>query len=398
MKVLLITQHFDIVGGSDVMVHQTKRLLQQAGHEVEIFAARGPDQPDDGIYPGADHFYRPSPTTIGRFLYSGQARKRLDALLDRFPADVAHLHIHYGTLTSSILAPLRRRNVRIVQHLHEYRSFCSVYTAQRGGETCLDCRVGSYFPGLKHRCNQGSLLRSLISTSEMYVADRLGAKSAPDQFLAVSHFQRQMIVDQGLPADRIATLYNPVDNMFFPDQIPDMADRHGVLFVGRIEAYKGVFDLLDVAQTLPDTRFTFVGDGSARGDLEQRAQGLANVHILGKLDRADVIPHLLGHRMMVVPSRWHETFGLTAVEAMATGCVPIVTRMGGLPEVVQDQTAGFVVEMGDKTQMRTRISELHSDDGLATDMSAQAHLRARDTFSEDQYLGALLGWYRETAQ
>lgn len=392
MNILLVTQHFGIAGGSDVIVHQTKRLLEAEGHTVHIFAARTGSEADDGVYPSGAHFERPHPLTLWKFLYSPEARNRLDAFLDRHPVDVAHLHIYYGTVTSSILAPLVRRGIDVVHHLHEYRSFCSVYTAERAGKPCVECRVGKYWPGLKHRCNRGSLLRSAMSTAEMYMADRLGAKRVPFRFLTVSQFQRDLLVGQGLPADSVKTLYNPVDSMFFAvDPGPDAA-REGVLFVGRIEHYKGVFDLLDAAAALPDIPFTIIGDGKALSDLRERIaqQGLRNVTTTGQLDRTAILPHLARHRVMLVPSRWNETFGLTAVEAMAARMPIIVTRMGGLPEIVEDGVSGFVVEMGDVAQMITHLAQIHSEAALGRRMGNAAQERARKVFSEANYTRRLM--------
>lgn len=387
MNILLLTQHFEIKGGSDVIVHQTKRLLEAQGHVVHIFAARSEGVPDDGVFPDAQHFDAPSLTTLWKFLYAPQARARLEAFLEAHPIDAAHLHIHYGTLTSSILAPLVRRNVPIVQHLHEYRSFCSVYTGVRDGETCLDCRVGSYLPGLKYRCNRGSLLRSAVVTAEMYVADRLGAKSAPHVFLTVSDFQRKIITGQGLDPARVETLYNPVDPIFFAQDATTRPERCGVIFVGRLERYKGIFDLLEVATRLPDVPFTIIGTGNAEDELRVRItdQGLSNITLTGKLPREQIVDHLAQHRVMVVPSRWHETFGLTAVEGMAAGLPVVVTQMGGLPEVIEDGSTGWAVTAGDLETLTDRVAELARDRGLADQMGTAARTRARTVFSEEAY-------------
>lgn len=398
MNILLVTQHFEIRGGSDVMVHQTKRLLEAQGHRVHIFAARASDAPDDGVFPSADHFDNPRPATLWKFLFSPEARARLETFLDANPIDAAHLHIHYGALTSSILKPLKKRGIRVVQHLHEYRSFCSVYTAERDGNTCLDCSVGNYKAGLKHRCNRGSLLRSALSTAEMYMADRLGAKSVPDVFLTVSDFQRDMIVGQGLPARKTHTLYNPVDPMFFAGDPVPLQERHGVLYVGRIEDYKGVYDLLDVAERLRDIPFTVIGHGNGFDKLNERIarQGASNVTVLGKLPREDILAHLRRHRVMLVPSRWNETFGLTAVEAMAAGLPVVVTRMGGLPEVVEDGVSGFVVEMGDVDAMVEHVRQLHADNEMFERVSLEAGTRVKNIFSEQKYISSLMGFLGAT--
>jgi glycosyltransferase involved in cell wall biosynthesis len=384
MNILVINQTFQTVGGSDVIARLSARVMEESGHKVHFFAALGPEDEDDGVHPRADHFFHPKPQNVWRFLCSPEARNRLEAFLNAHPIDVAHLHIHYGALTSSILAPLKKRGIRIVQHLHEYRSFCSISVPVRDGKTCRDCRVGYYLPGLKYKCNRGSRTRSIISTAEMYVADRLGAKTAPDLFLAVSEFQRNILIKQGLLPNRIKTLYNPVHNDFFSVK-PHHAG--GVLYIGRLEDYKGIYDILEVAARLNHIPFRMVGTGTHETKLREKiaASGLTNIKLTGNQTREQVLEHLAWAKVCLVPSRWNETFGLTAAEAMAAGVPVIVSRMGGLPEVVADQVSGFIVEMGDVEAMAGLVNRLTVDEQEFTRISVHANRRALEEFSEAKF-------------
>ncbi len=388
MNILVISQTFDIVGGSDVIARLSARVMEEAGHKVYFFAALGPDDADDGIHPQADHFFNPSPKNVWRFLYSAQARKRLDAFLDQHPIDIANLHIHYGALTSSILAPLKKRGISVVQHLHEYRSFCSISVPVKDDKTCQECRVGSYLPGLTNKCNRGSLARSAISTAEMYVADRLGAKKTPDLFLTVSDFQRNLLAEQGMPAEKMRTLYNPVHDDFF-----SVKARHdgGVLYIGRLEDYKGIFDVVEVAARFKDVPFRMVGTGNHAEKLRDliASRGLTNIELTGNQTRAQVLEHLAWAKLCLVPSRWNETFGLTAAEAMAAGVPVIVTRMGGLPEVVEDGVSGFVVEMGDIEGMVRHAAHFLENNEAPRLISQSAQIRALKTFSQECYVAEL---------
>ena len=383
MNILLVSQNFDIRGGSDVIVHQTKKLLEREGHTVHLFAAAEASV-SEKKFPTAKHFDHPSLLNIWKFLYSPKARESMEAYLDQNPIDVAHFHIYYGKLTSSIIAPLRRRGIPIVQHLHEYRTYCSTYTSQRNGKPCLECKVGSYLPGLKHRCNRGSLIRSLLSTVEMYVSDYLGAKSKISKFITVSNFQRDQIIGQGLPADKVETIYNPVDDVFLDVE----ADRReNILYFGRIEDYKGVFDILDVAEKLTHYPFQFVGTGNSVSRFlnEVERRNLNNVEYLGHLNKDALLPILSNARIALVPSKWHETFGLTAVEAMAAGVPVIVSNMGGLPEVVGENEGGIVFDEGNINILEKYITHFMNDDRFFDLQSGLARKRVVERFSERIY-------------
>lgn len=395
MNILIVTQHFNISGGSDVMVNLTKNILEKKGHTVFIYAAV--PEVDNRIYPTSTHFDNPKVYNIWNFIYCRDAKKKLEKFIKEKSIDLAHLHIFYGTLTSSILAPLYNSSIPIVHHLHEYRSFCSVYTASRSGSTCSSCRKGSYLPGLLYRCNRGSFFRSLLSTIEMYASDLLGGKRLPKMLLAVSNFQRKILVKQGVDNRKILTLYNPISQDFINKVEYKKSVKAGVLFVGRVEDYKGVFDFLELAKRVKDLNFTIIGDGGAfnRVKLEIKNSKLNNVYLLGAKSKREVIEEMEQHKIMVVPSKWNETFGLTAAEGMAAGLPVIVTNMGGLPEVVKHGECGYVVNNGDISDMVSKIKLLNTDKVLYEQFSVNARRRALTEFSEESYYSRLLEIYTQ---
>lgn len=401
MNVLLVTQHFDVRGGSDVIVQQTKRLLEANGARVFVYAAISERVNDsDQQYPSSKHFDKPNAFNIHKYLYSYEAAKKLDALLSKHKFDISHLHIFYGTITSSIIPVLKKHGVPIIHHLHEYRYYCSIYTSRRSDNDCLDCKKGYYIPGLINRCNRNSAIRSLISTAEMYFSDLIGAKESVDEFLTVSQFQRNLLIRQGLPKSNSRTIYNPVDGIFTLPHKVDSFNRDGVLYVGRIEEYKGVFDVLEVAKQFRDQRFTFVGDGSAMSELHSRvtSMNLSNVTIKGSVTRQEVKKLYSSHKVILILSKWNETFGLTAVEAMSCGTPPIVYEKGGLPEVIEDGISGYGIEVDKINRVAEKLRKLLDDEFLLKTMAAAAQKRAYENFSEKNYLEKLIKCYSEVIE
>jgi len=398
VNILEVSQNLDLRGGSDAMFLKSVELLRRAGHEVRTFAARptGEHAAAGGFeqLPDASHFERPHPGNVWKFLYSPEARRAMDRLLAAAPADVAHFHIYYGRLTASIIAPVRRRDIPIVHHLHDFRSYCSVYTSMRAGRTCLDCRVGSYLPGLANRCNRGSLARSLMSTAEMYVADRLGRLSEVAAFVAVSEFQGARLIAQGLDANRLRVLPNPVDRRFL--EAPQ-CQGDSMLFVGRVETYKGIYQFLDAARALPEVGFVVAGDGGERRRAMRYAKehGIANVSFLGSRSQDQVVALMRDARAVVVPSVWEEPFGLTAAEAMAAGVAVVASASGGLEEVVSDGEAGYLVPAGDADALGERLRQLAGDAALAARLGQRGKAIARERFSEDSYVERLVGIFHD---
>ncbi|HKP93989.1 MAG TPA: glycosyltransferase, partial [Chthoniobacterales bacterium] len=125
-------------------------------------------------------------------------------------------------------------------------------------------------------------------------------------------------------------------------------------------------------------RLTIAGDGPERATLEKQAAdaGLqAQVEFVGSRSSNELAALLRRHRLLVVPSRWSEPFGIVALEAIACGCVVIGSSAGGLPEAIGP--CGVTVPNGDVRALADAISHLLADpdkcDGLQ--QNAAEHLQ-----------------------
>jgi glycosyltransferase involved in cell wall biosynthesis len=165
-----------------------------------------------------------------------------------------------------------------------------------------------------------------------------------------------------------------------------------LVFVGRLVSDKGVDLLLDALAILKargvNPRTTIVGAGPERDALDAQVRRLdLSVAFAGVKQRDDLVPILNAHRLLVVPSRWEEPFGVVALEGMACGCVPVVARSGGLPDAIGD--AGVIFEKGDAQALAHCIEQLLRDETRLEDLRdhASAHLeRHRAAVIAGEYL------------
>jgi glycosyltransferase involved in cell wall biosynthesis len=186
--------------------------------------------------------------------------------------------------------------------------------------------------------------------------------------------------------DRAVYFPNPV-----PAPPPDVStglERPGryVLFVGRIDANKGLDVLLEAFRRLtpsrPELHLVVVGDGPERRALEARAADLPRVHFTGWVDdRARV--HALHRRAAVVacPS-YTEAFCYAAAEAMAVGRPVVASAVGGLLDLVEDGRTGLLVPPGDASALTDALVKLVDAPQLADEMGAQGRERIEREFSE----------------
>jgi glycosyltransferase involved in cell wall biosynthesis len=149
-----------------------------------------------------------------------------------------------------------------------------------------------------------------------------------------------------------------------PERMAEEAAQAHVLFAGRLSAEKGIADLVEAARDLP---LVVAGDGPLR-DLVPDALGFVAHDRLERLyDDAAVV---------VLPS-YREGLPLAVIEAMAHGRPVVATRVGGIPELVEDGVTGFLVEPGDRDGLRAALERLLGDPALRRRMGAEARRRVR---------------------
>ena len=122
-------------------------------------------------------------------------------------------------------------------------------------------------------------------------------------------------------------------------------DALRILFVGRLDRQKGVDILYEALRQLGDRAAAVIVGAAVVAD-ERSASPPPNVHITGWLTRDRIVELYQAAQVLVLPSRW-EGFGLVALEAMRSGCAVLASRVGGLPEVVDEGVTGVLFDAED---------------------------------------------------
>jgi glycosyltransferase involved in cell wall biosynthesis len=184
------------------------------------------------------------------------------------------------------------------------------------------------------------------------------------------------------------------------DAVAEIAGR--VLFLGRIEAAKGVFDLLAagarVAPAFPTVHLVFAGDGDVAA-LRRRAAELGiaeRVECPGWLDAAGRDAELARASVFCLPSH-AEGLPMSMLEAMAARKAVLATRVGGIPEALRDGDNGLLVAAGDATALAAALARLLGDDALRARLARRARASIEQHYSTEVVCGQLSAIYRELA-
>jgi glycosyltransferase involved in cell wall biosynthesis len=174
-----------------------------------------------------------------------------------------------------------------------------------------------------------------------------------------------------------------------------------VLFVGRLHPVKGVQYLLGamkmVHQELPEAKLILVGDGEEREHLENLTDSLG---IRGCVEFAGRVPHdrvqdyMNRAEVFVLPSL-SEGFPVTILEAMACGLPVVATRVGGIPDIIEDGTNGYLVDARDQEQIAEALLRVLQDKMLQKIMSNN-NRKSAEKYRWDTVAATLEGVYQNS--
>ncbi len=225
-----------------------------------------------------------------------------------------------------------------------------------------------------------------------------------DGITAVSRFlEKETLRSAGVTLP-VRVIPNFVDmERFLDEPCPEATKlRHPgegvVVHVSNFRPVKRVLDLVEAFAVCRSQRplcLWMVGDGPDRAAAEARAQELGVADAVKFLGSQDDIERILPCAdLFVLPSEF-ESFGLSALEAMACGVPVVATQSGGLPEVVEDGVTGRLVPVGDITALAGTISGMFSHPEQMKAMGEAARRRAFDLFRRDRVVPRYLSFYRE---
>lgn len=397
MKILMASTNFQapVIGGGQVVLKTLAESLVARGHEVSV-AAIAHDRPEvrkvgaiTVHYLPARNLYRPmdavkakAPARLawhGLDMYNPFTARDFKRVCDREKPDVIHSHVLSGFSVSAwrVAGSL---GLPIVHSLHDQYLQCPRSTMFRDGRNCMaqcwSCRGMRIF----HRFASSSL-SGVVGVSR-FILDR--------------HLERGYFRDVTIRR----VIHNVCDTAELGTEtaaVRELADPLRIGFIGRIDPTKGVQRLLDAftAADLPHAELWIAGSGNADYEQPLRVRHASErVRFLGRVAPRDFYPHV---DIVVVPSLWHEPFGMVVAEALAFGKPVIGSRRGGIPEMIRAGENGFLFEPDRPEELVAALQQLASDATLRARLSEAARASARPFMDRDRWSAQYLALYQRIA-
>jgi glycosyltransferase involved in cell wall biosynthesis len=328
--VLVVHNRYRYAGGEDAVVYAEAAVLRERGHRVIEFTRDNSQIAEFGRIDRA--------SLAATAVWNQRVYSEVRALIRRERPAVAHCHNLVPLLSPAVYYACRDEGVPVVQTLHNFRLRCPAGTMFRDGKTCNDCDR-NLARGVVHGCYRRSRTQTAVAAMMLAAHRWLRTFSdAVDAYSAPSRFCAEVMASAGIPSQKIAVRQNFL--------AADPGVRRGIgsyaIFVGRICEEKGIRQLLAAWRKLPHIPLVVVGDGPLLD--EARRTAASNVSFTGALPPSEVVSRIKSARFLVFPSIWHETFGMVALEAAACGVATLGSRLGAIPELVQEGRTGLLFD------------------------------------------------------
>ncbi len=352
---------YPTVGGSGAVAAELGKQLARRGHDVHVISYRLPFRLGDFQHNICFHEVDVSSYPLFEFPPHDLALavKMAEAVREH---GVELFHVHYaiphaiaGFLAQQMLG---RRAPRIVTTLH-------------GTDITIVGQDGSFFE-----------------------ITRFGIERS-DAVTAVSEFLRRMTIAEFQVNSRIDVVPNFVD---LEQYTPKRADRAGLagsgqkvlLHVSNFRPVKRVLDVVRIFERVSreiNAVLLMAGEGPERSSAQALARRLGLVDRLRFLGTQNAIEEIAPLAdVFLLPSEL-ESFGLSALEAMACGVPVVGSDVGGLPEVVRHAESGYLLPVGEVEGMAARTIEILRDDERRREMGEAARHRVRSLFDAERVVG-----------
>lgn len=399
MKVVLFNDASFARGGATGLSLLLAKMLAARGHEV-VFAA-GDSTPNEELADmgvrlyngGSDPLMKiPAHVAARRGLFNPAIRDLAREVIAKedSPETVYHVHSWSKTLTPAVFGPLQSVARRVYIHAHDFFLACpnGGYMDYQRMEPCR--RRPLSMPCLSTNCDKRSYPQKLWRVSRQMILRRCLPPKAPWAGVLLIHpAMAEQLEIAGYAQKQLIPLRNPATPLD-TDRIP--AERNsGFLFLGRIEAEKGIEELITAAQAA-EVELTVVGEGPLREPLQER---FPNFRFTGWLDRDGMLEHARGARALVMPSRYPEPFGLVVAEASRAGLPVILSETALLANEVESEGLGWKCNpgaQGDFAALLRHVATLPADQ-IAQISKRGASASAGLSLSPDGWVDEILNLY-----
>lgn len=292
-----------------------------------------------------------------------------------FPAPVAYLFAYLRAIVLIIVHRPRVMYMQIAQTGYWHQSLFFVWAKLLRRET------------VAHFHANANLQQAVTPRHFQQILD---SERFIDKMILLTEPCRRSLVDNGW-IKQTHVVPNFINAAELPGEFPPVSARKQILYLGRMDRLKGIFEILDVARLLPDEEFVFVGDfvdQSLEQDFARKLAETPNARWLGSMWGREKYDIIARSRFLLLPTRRDE-FPMILIEATILGCIPLTSVIGSVREIIRDGFNGVYIRPDDPESMAASIRALQARGDLQ-EMADNGVRFAREHFTNDVVRETLL--------
>jgi len=382
MKIYQIyNEQRSLFGGEISVIEMTMRLLEINGNVTRLImkSSRGIDK---SLLKKISAFFSG--------IYNVNSYRQIQRLIEEDPPDVVHVHSLYPMFSPSVLVACRRAGIPVVMTLHNQSLTCPTWHHLYKGNVCEECTGGHEYRCVLKNCRENVFesiayaLRSSVARSFRIFYDNVTL------FIVMTNFSKNKLINSGFRENQIVVVPNAacISNV---GNKPSTGEY--IAYAGRISKEKGISTLLSASMQNTELPIRIAGDGPQYSEIA--AQAPSNVMFVGMLNRAELDDYYNHAQFVVLPSICYESFPVVAVEAMSHSLPIIASRLGGLPEVIEDGITGLLFEPGNSMDLANKMHLLWKNPELCRKMGKAGREKAVLQYSQSVYYKNLIEAYEK---
>lgn len=395
MRILLVNKFHYLRGGSEKYYFELANLLKSKGHTVAFFSMKHKENITTG---DKEYFVDEIDLNTGSKLkafdviYSKTNKELMTKALEDFKPDIVHINNFQRQLSASIIDAIKEKNIPIVMTAHDLNPICPASIMLYDGKPCEDCLTKGYTQCIKKKCNKGSTLKSIIGYAEKKYYDCHKVFKKVDCIISPSEFNKNQLIKGKLNCNDIKVIHNFVNKSEHKDYV--LGDY--AFYFGRLSKEKGILNLIEAIKDIPDSKLLIAGDGPEKENIEAYIEkhNLGDrITLLGYQNQDSIREYIRNSRFVVVPSVCNENCPYSVLETLEIGKPIIGSRIGGIPELIEDGKNGFLYKSDNVNELKKKLEILFSQDETIDKFSAKSHELYESNYSPDAYYDKIMEIY-----
>ena len=395
MKILLVNWSWYPSGGDWTYVENIHKLYEEKGYEVIPFSTLNKKNIPSAY---SEYFVKTYDfkelnkrknisngiKALKTSVISQDALHKLDLLLAMHDIKVAHLNNIHHYITPAIIEKLKKKNIKIIWTLHDFKIICPENSFISNGVLCEKCITGNFYNCAVNLCKKKSFLASSLASFEAYYYHSKKTYDLVDYFLCPSEFLSKKFIQFGFDPAKLMVSNSCYDinliDQYISNYTPRFADAKPekyALYIGRLEEIKGVETLIEAIKDT-DIKVKIVGSGVEEQRFKKMAEGYDNIEFLGFKNKAEVFKLTQECLFVVCPSICYENLPFSIIESFLFYKPVIGSDIGGIPELVIEGKTGLLFEAANVAHLCEKMNYLWNNELIVKRLGNEARKVAHE--------------------